>query len=951
MARSNLKFNTLYRQLNPAQKEAVDAIEGPVMVVAGPGTGKTHILTLRIANILRQTDAEPENILALTFTEAGAAEMRRRLADIIGSPAYRVEIATFHGFCNGLIERYPEFFPRIIGSRVISEVEQITQLKEIIDSKRPRLLRPFGNPYFHLRGIREAISHLKKENITPQKFVKTRVKDKRSQEKNKELAILYAAYQKELAKRELYDYEDMILEVINTLEPKVGKDLLLTLQEQYQWLLADEHQDANLSQNKVLELLASYYRRPNLFVVGDEKQAIFRFQGASLENFTYFSKKYPAAVQIQLEVNYRSTQPILDAAACLLASVDLRSFNQKVRGEPITFYEFSRPDIEHYFVLRSIQEKLERGERPQEIAILYRDNRDAEPITRLLEKAGVPFVVESDQNVLDDLDIQKLVALLRAVEGFGKNAVLVPALHIDFLGLEPLEVYSIVSSSTPWQVFKSSSAGGLYNNLKRWRVISQNAGAVEAFETIVRESGFLAHLLSHPASAEKLEKLDRLYEEVKALVEQKKDSRLADILGRLDIVAEHKVALSRRVGGWKNEHVRLMTAHRAKGREFNNVYIVGAWHGHWGGRRRPQFFDLSQEKDENEERRLFYVALTRARKSVTISTASASSDGRPRVKSEFVGEIKPGLIKEANPAPWEKQFNKEKELAFAAPVVESADLVSAAFVKDAFLNHGFAVTHLNNYLRCPWRYFYVNLVRVPQASSAAQMYGSAIHGALRNFFKKYPAGKGTAKTLLSYFNRALLNQPLAEADYERFYERGKNALAGYLKKNKGTLPASSLLEFNIRGVEFAQNIILTGELDKIEFLGRGSEVNVVDYKTGVPKSRNAILGKTKIKTAPTLKGRGSDRSVGGDYWRQLVFYKLLLDRQGKYRMVSGELDFVEPTKAGQYKKEKFEVTNADVKELEELIRTVTTEILSLGFWQKRCDDAKCEYCKLKEMMT
>ena len=163
------------------------------------------------------------------------------------------------------------------------------------------------------------------------------------------------------------------------------------------------------------------------------------------------------------------------------------------------------------------------------------------------------------------------------------------------------------------------------------------------------------------------------------------------------------------------------------------------------------------------------------------------------------------------------------------------------------------------------------------------------------------------------------------------------------------------MEFNIRGVEFSPKVVLTGKLDKIEFLGSGNSVNVVDYKTGVPKSRNAILGKTKTETAPTLRlyvgGRGSDRSVGGDYWRQLVFYKILLDRQGKYRMASAELDFVEPTKAGQYRKEKFEVSDADVKELEELIRTVTAEILSLGFWQKRCDDAKCEYCKLKEMMT
>ncbi|KKQ34747.1 MAG: UvrD/REP helicase [Candidatus Nomurabacteria bacterium GW2011_GWB1_37_5] len=532
------KFNELYKVLNKEQKETVDAIEGPVMVVAGPGTGKTQILTLRIANILNKADVRPENILAITFTESGVASMRKRLAEIIGTTAYRVAIKTFHGFCNDIIKNYPEEFPRIIGSKQISEIDQIAVLEELVD-KAPAgkglsfgassrrvleepgldLLRPFGDRFLYVKDILSSINELKREGIGPEEFINIVEKEKNNFKqipdiyhekgahkgkmkgeyqklekqinKNNELSIIYEAYEKVLTEKKLYDYSDMIMEALKTM--RRNENLLLQLQEECQYVLVDEHQDTNNAQNKIIELLMNYHDNPNIFVVGDEKQAIFRFQGASLENFLYFKNLYPKAKLILLVENYRSTQTILDSAHSLLSgglslaaqhggtvpashnedSIKLRS-NVNYDEKPIHLAAFSSQDAEHFFLAQDIkikisgkrsksgktpgvgasltpgvEEDFDLGEliEPDKIAVLYRDNKDAFPIARMLEKFNIPYTIESDQDLFSDSDVRKIIILLRAINNYGEDEYLAAALHLDFFGLVPLDVYKLIRQS------------------------------------------------------------------------------------------------------------------------------------------------------------------------------------------------------------------------------------------------------------------------------------------------------------------------------------------------------------------------------------------------------------------------------------------------------------------------------------------------------------------------
>jgi len=986
------EFKQAYERLNKAQKEAVDTIEGSVMVAAGPGTGKTQILALRIANILLKTDTQPENILALTFTESGVLAMRRRLAEIIGTPAYAVEINTFHGFCNDIIKREPESFPNIIGATNITEVEQIKILEEILLSGEFKDLVTFNDLFYYLRAILSAINELKREGVSPKKFqteikkslkdfeeisdlyhekgryegqMKTKYADELKQlKKNEELSRIYEMYQTKLREQKSYDYQDMIMEVAETMNR--DQNLLLSLQEQYQYILVDEHQDTNNAQNLVLELLGNYFDNPNIFVVGDDKQAIFRFQGASLENFMYFKNKYPKAKFIALEENYRSAQTILDVAESLLAGPKKLKAKSGYEENKIKFYEFSNQYVEEYFLAKDIGEKIKNGSAPEQIAVFYRDNRDVFAIAKSLERTGIPVAIESDQDILGDSDIRKLIALFRAVDQVGDEKLFIEALHIDFFNFDPLEIYKLIYLTYQQKRSAIDLArgheifGNFYQQYTAFARLAKNEGLAECFEQIARESGFLAYLLAKPEAVDKIDKLNGLFDEAKGIIERHKAGKLSDLVSYLDLLEEHNILIKKGAETVVTKRVRLMTAHKSKGLEFDHVYIVYAFDGHWGNKKKRDLIKLPKylfslngdsgakiEKtdDKNDdERRLFYVAITRARKTVTISYSREDKNKRELLPSQFISEINPALLEKMDGSKFEAELAAHKEILFAPSMAHGWSVQDKEFVRGLWLERGLAVTHLNNYLRCPWNYFYTNLLRLPKAEAAHLMYGTAVHGALQDFFNAFSGDIDPNKNfLLAKFVDHLNKEPMKKRDYGDYLERGEKALGGYYDFWQGKWRTRVLTEFNIKGIIISPEIRLTGKIDKMEFLGEGSEVNVVDYKTGKPKTRGFIEGSTKDSE--------------GEYKRQLAFYKLLLDNypsvdsgQAKYKMVSADLDFVEPDARGKYKKEAFTVTDGEVSELIDLIKKMTDEVLNLKFWNKKCDDPDCEFCVLREMM-
>jgi DNA helicase-2/ATP-dependent DNA helicase PcrA len=337
-----------------------------------------------------------------------------------------------------------------------------------------------------------------------------------------------------------------------------------------------------------------------------------------------------------------------------------------------------------------------------------------------------------------------------------------------------------------------------------------------------------------------------------------------------------------------------------------------------------------------DERRLFYVALTRARESVHISFSRVVGD-KEAVVSQFLTEIDDDYMIFTEPSlvpsglyPEIIKNNKKSDLSILDP----------DFVRSKFIGQPLSVTHLNNYLECPWQYFFVNLIRVPQVETKHQVYGTAIHNALRTFFEAYKEERDLSKKkFLEIFEHNVIASPMSLQDKNDSIKKGKNALSGYYDEYNGSWNKNLFTEYSIKipnfDIDSKNSITLTGNLDKVELID-SHNVSVIDYKTAKPKSRNEIEGKTK--------------DADGNYKRQLIFYQLLLDLEGKYKMNSGTIDFIEPNDRGIYKKEQFMIEKEEVEALKETIKRVSSEIVNLNFLDKFCDNKECKYCQLAKVI-
>lgn len=974
-------FLERYKALNPEQKLAVDSIDGPVLVIAGPGTGKTEILTLRIANILRITDTQPENILALTFTDAASGNMRKRLSNLIGARAYRVAIETFHSFCNSIIKDYPEYFPTIIGSGNITEVESVAILEELIKKEELEILRPWGDPLFYIRDIYRKIEELKREAVSPKKFEKLVSIEKKKFEKrndlhhekgahkgkmkgeyrdfqrllqkNIELGILYSSYQEVLKKRRLYDWSDMIMEVLSALEKH--NNLKLSLQESHQYILVDEHQDTNNAQNKILEILCDFHKNPNIFIVGDEKQAIFRFQGASIENFNYFKTIYPNYKLINLFRNYRSGQNILDAAHSLIASPkSLLSHKESDSG--INIAEFRNKNSEMYFVVKKIKEIIStRKTLPKEVAVIYRTNKEAFLIAEFLEKNKIKYSIESDEDLLSERFVKKFLSILECIYRYGEDEFLIPILHIEELSVDILDAYRLIAKSSKSKIplydliqeSKIKSLQDINQKLKIWARQSNSDQMSEFLERILRESGLLSSMISS-RDADAFLGIDKLFEEGKRIGTNRPGAKLTDFMEFIKIIKERNLFIKRPKHNLDRNSVRLMTAHRSKGLEFEYVFIINATEKSFGQKSDrdslklvPSVYNLKEKEDVSidilsDERRLFYVALTRAKKEVMISYTTNDESGKEILPSPFIIEIRDDRKKIVETEGFEKELLNDRKTLFSERVKTSAKEIDREFVSELFHSHPMSVTALNNYLTCPWKYFYKNLLRIPSAPEKHQIYGIAMHGAVEDLWRVMKERGTDRNFLLNSYTRHLGDLGiLGKSERKEAENKGTRALSGWFDWSKPKLIYPVITEFSIKGVSLSSGVVISGKLDKVDVVS-DKKVIVTDYKTGRIKSRNFIEGKTKDST--------------GDILRQLIFYKLLLKLHDDIDMTKGVIEFLEPNDSGKYSREEFEINMEEVDELKETINRVSKEILGLDFWNKNCGEKDCQYCSYRKLI-
>ncbi|MBL0068869.1 MAG: ATP-dependent helicase [Chitinophagaceae bacterium] len=1017
------KFKEEYERLNEKQRIAVDTIDGPVMVIAGPGTGKTQILASRIGKILLDTDAQPENILCLTYTEAGVVAMRRRLLNFIGPNAYKVNICTFHAFCNDVIQDNLSLFEKTALDPV-SDLEKIQFFKELIDSfpKNHLLKRYRGDVYFEINNLQSLFSNMKKEGWTPS-FINQKIDDylanlptrdefiykrkykefnagdlKRDkiQEEQERMEKLRAAvgefdrFQQLMRKKNRYDFDDMINWVIKAFEE--NKNLLANYQEKYQYILVDEYQDTSGTQNRLVELLISYWEKPNVFVVGDDDQSIYRFQGANVENMLDFAANYQNdLLTVVLTNNYRSTQPILDISKTLInrnderlvkkiegLSKELLSTNQLINqltNKPfIREYDTQRQEM--IGIAKQVQDLVGQQVPPGKIGIIYKENKYGEELAQYFKLLNIPVYSKRHLNILELSLGQKIMLVLKYLASehdisYSGDEMLFEILHFDWFGIPSIEIAKI-SMEVAEKRFKDDKtsirqllvekslapakdlfSSNLHGGLKKTSAIIEqlvtdvsNVTLQHLFENIIREAGVLSHIMQSPDKHWQLQILTGLFDFVKDETHRNPTLHLQGFVNLIEMMEKEDIKLPLVQVSGSDKGVNLMTAHGSKGLEFEYVLLVGCNSSFWEKKRKPgggyklpdtMFTSLAGTNDEEELRRLFYVAITRAEQHLYISYSKFKNDGKELEPSMFIAEIQ-----DEHQLPIEKiiidtgvlsEFAALHFIEAQAPEIDKIEEEYIGQLLDKFVMN---VTALNNYLKCPLEFYFKNLVRIPSPKNEATEFGSAVHHALEKLFRKMQDGKKDTfepkeefiGDFVWYIERH--RESFTREQYARRLEYGQEVLSHYYDKYISSFNKIVTIERRIKTVY--KDVPLKGALDKLEFDGKS--VNVVDYKSGDPD-----------KGIPKTKGPSDKDPNGGDYWRQAVFYKILVDNyeQKDWKVVSTEFDFIEPDKKKNYRKEKVVISPVDIITVTQQITDTWEKIQNRDFYTG-CGKEDCHWC-------
>lgn len=985
-------FEKEYKRLNKEQKLAVDTIEGPVMVNAGPGTGKTQILTLRIGNILKQADVQPENILALTFTNSGVYAMRERLRSYIGESAYRVNIFTFHAFAEHVIKNFPAYFAQFEYAKVIDDLQKVKCIEKILDTGSYVELIGKHDDYQKVKDITKAINTIKHEGYSVEQFKnvipkwkeelladpdiyykvnrgKNKAGDIKSAEEEKierkirvvqELVEVYEKYQEYLRKEHLYDFSDMIITVVE--EIKTNENLKFEMQEQYQYILVDEHQDTNMGQNELVELLTDAEHldgHANIFTVGDEKQSIYRFQGASEDTFKHFNSIYNDIVHIDLKQNYRSTKTILNASGAVIEHsienpVELESNTKE--DVPIKVGEFSNYKFELLHLVQDIKKKIESGVSPEEIAVLFRSNKHTEDIKNILALHKIPFTIFSRNSIFEDIDIQNIILLLRIILNPNDEESLGKVLFINFLNLDGYDAIKILQKR---QTYKREQNKTLFDILNDTKILEEigithieqfiqfskiirnaiveikNTRLIDFLKDFLQNIGYTKFMLESDLNRDKLFKIDKLFDEIK---KQQAKGRfdIEDFITLIDSYYAYHLDIENDDPEIESG-VQLMTAHGSKGKEFEYVYIVNTTSKNWEKSRGFGGISLpvkTYQGDIHDERRLFYVSMTRAKKELLVTYSLTDWEGKEQEKSRFITEIPNEYVESIDSQSFEKKHIKDISL-FVELVHVERTIYDADFIKELFIKRGLTVTALNNYLDCPIKYFYKNLIQIPSGYSPILEYGNVMHSALEKFFLQCKKEERILpkKVLINLFEDGIEHSQMNEKEIKKYKDRGIESLGTWYESRFKDFEHLIDVERKIyRDFELSNGeiIMLNGKLDKIEYLESPLEgpIRIVDYKTGRPFSKKTKDEKEELK-------------------RQLTFYNLLLENyhENKYQIKEAMLDFLEENDKGEHEQFSYVVSDDDLSILKRVVEDTTIEIMSGELLNKGCKKKDCEWCK------
>ncbi len=876
----------LLEDLNQAQKKAVTHEEGPQLIVAGAGTGKTTVISRRVAYLIAQKLAKPSEILALTFTEKAASEMEERVDILVPYGATDSWISTFHSFCDRVLRENGLVLGLDTNYRILSQPEQVIFFQENLFEFPLDYYRPLGNPTRHIRALLGVINRAKDEDVGWDEYLdyanklsekSANSKDeglKKQAQRQMEIARTYKKYQQLLKEQDKMDFGDLLFYTLKLFRnhPEVLKEY----QQKFKYILVDEFQDTNYAQYQIVKLLGPPGN--NITTAGDDDQSIYKFRGASISNILEFTEDYPESELVVLTKNYRSRQSILDKAYRLIQhnnperleeknDIDKKLTGFPAEGEEVVFKRFDTLSSEADFIAEKIRELIEdKGYQYTDFAILLRRNKSADPYLRALNLKKIPWSFSGSQGLYDRPEIKLVTSFLRVISDPEDSRSLHFLASSELYQLDPKVLLSCLNRAHKknralYQIFNSGDELEIepHQEATIQKIVkdvdqyidksSQRPTGEVLYEYLMEDTGYLSRLANSQSARDhrKLQNIAKFFEIVENFSEVAPYDLVPEFVRHLDLLIESGDDPSCDQADWDEDVVQVLTVHKAKGLEFKVVFIPELVKLRFPTRSRSRPIELPDELVKErlpegdfhlqEERRLFYVAMTRACEKLYLTCGKDYGGKRTKKVSRFVMEA---IDLPSSALQVQKKLPLEAVKRHAPPP-ERKLFFDYQMGPDEILN----LSHykIDDYLTCPLKYKFIHILRVPITQHHSVIYGQAIHEAVQLFNLQRKNEKiPPLSDLIEVFEKVWINEGFISREHEdQRFEEGKKALENFYnyELENGN---------QIVGVEedfsFMQgNNRVVGRWDRID--RNEEEVILIDYKASSLKDKEKADRRTK----------------------------------------------------------------------------------------------------------
>lgn len=1006
---------------NSKQQQAIDILNGQVMLLAGPGTGKTFTVIHRIEKMLAD-GVEPSSILCLTFSDAAASEMRQRLIKKMGVVASAVDIYTYHSFCNDLIKTYPDKFEMTSGVKLITDAEKISIMKECIDDANLEFFVPSrADRYFFTKNFISYVEKLKTQRVSKDEYMacidtnpmlmprykeleseiyereqsgntknKTRYNElekiKTNIEKAKELWTLFELYSTKMINKNLIDFSDMINLVLTSFEE--DSQFLSEVSNKYKYFLVDEYQDTNDLQNQIIFNLLDGNDEKNIFVVGDDDQIIYGFQGAKSDNIENFLTKYPNTTVICLEENNRSTQTILDFSNLIVnqdenrlennlyfkekynISKKLTAKNPKiiVKDKKIKRIQFGEILQEFNYIVDDIKTLIESDFAPKtdedkidysQIAIISKKRAELQTFAELLKGKNIPFQIDEGKSIFAIRSTILIYFYIKAMNNYLTSSdKLFGLLLSEPFKIDQQDYNKILEEKRLWKKDESSDFITLMRNLNGWKNPEKITKFLETFDylqdyassnnlrntvvEIINRTGLLTYFYkSGKNRSENLAGIRKIISEATDFQNSDSTKNLSDFVKYLDDCFENEIDINLDKDSVVQNAVQLMTYHGSKGREFEYVYLPNLISSNWEDFRMPGEYklitedvpdkDAAQAKKDSELLKLLFVGITRAKHTLTISFAD-SNNGKAQQITKY---LEPTANYDFDSEQFEcsaDDLTTEFYRSVSSDVFDNQKAFKNE-IEERVKSVVLSPSRLNDYLGCPRKFFYVKVlgIDVEEADWDGANFGTLIHSLLERAVKvakesAYP----TLEEILEKFRLGMDGMKFSsEAKKEKYFKQGQKLLTNYYPYFS-QIPISRItdIEFSFYGVDVDGDFI-TGKIDRIEKNSDGT-YELYDYKTGNYTSEKKI--------APNEEKQ--------NYFNQLCFYKYAYEKLTGNKVSKVGIIYVENHEKSV---DKY-LTDDDMKYIETLIKDTYQNIKALKFNPIKEDkQGACKNCVYKQL--